>query len=435
VERALPRTIAVCLLLAAASLLLPSAPTTDAWGWINWGREIVHGQLDTVAGPPSWKPLPVLVTAPAALLGPLAPSIWLLVARTGGLLALYFAYRLAARFAGPPAGVLAAAALALSTDWVPSLAHGFSEPLAIALLLAAIEAHLDERRTLALILGGLVALARPEAYPLVVLYAALAARTRTALAVLVVVPLAWLLPDWWGSGDPFHARDVADVNVTRADGNPALALLRTGLQLLPVPVWLAAAFALRRDHPAVAALALGAAAWFAAEILATALGYPGTARFLILPAALICVAAGIGAVTAPRRVAIPAAAVAAVVLAVGPVADLPTQARESIDRARFQRDLREAAVPGNPVIVRGLWWNAGALAWELDVPLREIRTVPDADLTAVRPPATIYAPLGGRPPDDPHWQPRPRIDPSEVRLLARSGLWRVLAVSPGAGER
>ena len=322
------RALAVAVLLAGASLLLPSAPTTDAWGWINWGREIVHLDLDTVAGPPSWKPLPVLVTAPAALLGSAAPSVWLLVARAGGLLSLFLAYRLAARFAGPAAGVIAAVALALSTDWVPSLAHGFSEPLAIALLLGAIEAHLNDRRTLALVLGGLVALARPEAYPLVVAYAAVAHRRPVALAVIALPPLLWLLPDWWGSGDPFHARDVADVNVSRADGDPALALLRTGIELLPIPVWIAAALSVRRDQPVAAALALGAAAWFAAEILATALGYPGTARFLMLPAALACVAAGPGVVwavqTAPR-IAIPALAVAAVALALGPIADLPSR--------------------------------------------------------------------------------------------------------------
>jgi hypothetical protein len=429
----------VAVALAAASLLVPSAPTTDAWGWINWGRELVHLELDTVAGPPSWKPLPVLVTAPAALLGPAAPAVWLLVARAGALLALYFAYRLAARFAGPPAGVVAAAALALSAEWVPSFAHGFSEPLAIALMLAAIEAHLDERRTLALVLGGLVALARPEAYPVVVLYAALAVRRPVALTVLAGVPLAWIVPDWWGSGDPFHARDVADVNLTRADGHPAVSLLRTGLELLPVPVWLAAALAVRRDHPVPAALALGAAAWFAAEVVATALGYPGTARFLMLPAALACVAAGAGTVwaarAAPRPIAVAAAVVSAAILVVGPIASLPTAVRESIDRARFQHDLRQAARPGDPVIVRGLWWNAGALAWELDVPLRRIRTVTDADLTDVRPPATIYAPLGGRPPDDRDWSASPRIARCGVRVVARSGLWRVLAVRTCGSQR
>src|SRR5690349_19793245 len=92
--RELCLAVCVSLVLAGASLLVPSAPTTDPWGWIVWGRELMHLQLNTVRGPPSWKPLPVLVTAPLSLLGAAAPSAWLLVARAGGLVALWLAYRL-----------------------------------------------------------------------------------------------------------------------------------------------------------------------------------------------------------------------------------------------------------------------------------------------------------------------------------------------------
>ena len=49
-------------MLAAASLLLPSQPSYDPLAWLIWGRELAHFQLDT-AGGPSWKPLPVFVTA------------------------------------------------------------------------------------------------------------------------------------------------------------------------------------------------------------------------------------------------------------------------------------------------------------------------------------------------------------------------------------
>jgi hypothetical protein len=37
-----------CLLLAALSLLYPSTPSYDPWGWLLWGREIIHLRLDTV---------------------------------------------------------------------------------------------------------------------------------------------------------------------------------------------------------------------------------------------------------------------------------------------------------------------------------------------------------------------------------------------------
>jgi len=39
------------LALAALTLLLPSVPTTDPWGWIVWGRQVLHLDLNTVAGP------------------------------------------------------------------------------------------------------------------------------------------------------------------------------------------------------------------------------------------------------------------------------------------------------------------------------------------------------------------------------------------------
>src|SRR4051812_5026232 len=75
--------LAGCLALAALSLLGPSAPTYDPWAWLNWGRQISDGSLDTVAGP-SWKPLPVAFTAAFSLVDDAAaPSLWLLVARAG----------------------------------------------------------------------------------------------------------------------------------------------------------------------------------------------------------------------------------------------------------------------------------------------------------------------------------------------------------------
>jgi hypothetical protein len=36
------------LLLAALSLLYPSTPSYDPWGWLLWGREILHLKLNTV---------------------------------------------------------------------------------------------------------------------------------------------------------------------------------------------------------------------------------------------------------------------------------------------------------------------------------------------------------------------------------------------------
>jgi hypothetical protein len=117
---------AACLALAALAHFLPAEPTYDPWAWISWGREIVHWDLDTRTGP-SWKPLPVLFTAPFALLGnSAAPALWLVIARAGALLALVMAFRLARRLAGEPwgigAGLVAALALVTSTGFIRDVA-------------------------------------------------------------------------------------------------------------------------------------------------------------------------------------------------------------------------------------------------------------------------------------------------------------------------
>src|SRR3954447_6942616 len=97
------KLIAACVLLAAASLLLPSEPSYDPLAWLIWGRELAHFQLDT-AGGPSWKPLPVFVPALLAPFGrldhELPAELWIVVARAGALLALGLAFRLAARLGG-----------------------------------------------------------------------------------------------------------------------------------------------------------------------------------------------------------------------------------------------------------------------------------------------------------------------------------------------
>ena len=438
--------IGACLALGTLSLLVPSAPTTDPWGWIVWGWQIVHLRLNTVAGPPSWKPLPVLFTTPLSLLGGAAPAAWLAVARAGGLLALAFAYRLGTRLAGRAAGAIAVLALVLSAQWVREFAHGYSEGLAVALALWAIESHLDGRRGRALGLGSLVALSRPEAWPLVLAYGVIE-RPRAWPLPVVLPPLLWILPDWWGSGDPFHASTVAHVNLLHAGAHPGLYVLRGTWALLPAPVWLlacaAVALAPARRRTLTRALGAGAAAWIAALAVATEFRYPGFARFLTVPAAIACVLAGAGAVwiveALPRpawRAALAAVLVLAALPMLLPRAELiPRTVQRSVVRARFEADLQASVARaggpasvlqhGRPLVPTRLWWTAGALAWDLHVPLARIGKVREATLAAarsLRAGAVVFAPLAGTPPDDPSWQPsHPR-----ARVLARSGIWRVV---------
>ena len=136
--------VAACLAVAALTLLVPSAPTTDPWGWIVWGREVMHLDLVTdIRGTPSWKPLPVMVTAPLSLFGSVAPVLWVVFARAAALLGLVFAFRVAGRLVGDrgvavrsAAGVLAAIGLALTLGWIRPFSHAYTEPGAIMLPLA-----------------------------------------------------------------------------------------------------------------------------------------------------------------------------------------------------------------------------------------------------------------------------------------------------------
>jgi hypothetical protein len=315
-----------CLALAALSLLLPSTPSYDPWAWLVWGREVAALELDTRFGP-SWKPLPVLFTTPFSLLGEAAPALWLVVARAGALLGLVAAYRLGRRLGGPLAGLLAAAALALSGGYLRWAAIGFSEGLLVALVLLAIERHLAGCRWQALALGFGAALLRPESWPFLGLYALwllvreprLRARTAGLLALL---PVLWLGPELWGSGDALRAasraQDPTLFSAAFAD-RPALAVTERAGRMVPWPAKAGLVLAvvgglaamsgpasdrLRRVLASVVgepgrarvtlALAGGAAAWLALVALMTELGYAGNSRYLAMPIALGCVVGGVG---------------------------------------------------------------------------------------------------------------------------------------------
>jgi hypothetical protein len=386
-----------CLALAGLSLLVPSAPTTDPWGWIVWGREILHLSLSTIVPrSPSWKPLPVLATTPLALAGGAAPWLWLLLARAAGLAALVAGYRLAERLAGRAAGVVAVAALAPGTLWMHWMAHGYTEPLATGLVFGAVLCELSGRPRWALALGTLVALARPEAWCLVVLYGLLLFRRRqihpAALAACVLaVPLLWLVPDWLGSGDPFHASKVSRLVVPTGTA-AALAAVGQAALMAPLPLTvtgvLGSVLAMRRGDRRLVAIAAVVAVWGALLAALWFAGYPADGRFFILPASLLCVLGAAGAELIVRSVAPSRRIALAAVLALSLLpflaertVDSVKEANASLGRARLEAELRtalsRAAVAlrqcDRPMLPKGLGWLKGQVAWTADVPLRKVR--------------------------------------------------------------
>jgi hypothetical protein len=296
--------VAACVAIAALSLLGPAQPTYDPWAWIIWGREILGGDLDTNQGP-SWKPLPVLFTTPFAIAGELAPELWLVVARAGGLLAIVMAFRLGTRLAGPAAGAIAALALALADEFIRHFARGNSEGMLVALCLWAVERHLDGRRGHAFVLGVAAGLLRPEVWPFLAAYGVFLMLREPGLRLWVVAAGAatlalWFVPEYLGSGDWLRAASRArDPNLDSPAHapRPFLEVFRLSAGVLAVPALLGAAVALgwrRTRTRTVVALGAAAAVLMLGVAAMTEGGFAGNLRYVALPAAFVCVLAGVG---------------------------------------------------------------------------------------------------------------------------------------------
>jgi hypothetical protein len=353
----------VCVLLAALSAaVLPTVPSYDPWSWIQWGREVVDPHLGfEISGGPSWKPLPWFFTIVYALFGSAAaPTLWVITARAGGLLGLVAAYRLAALLVGAPrwacvaAGLLAAGGIVVTQEWFYYMFRGTSEPMLIACALWAIDRHLERRYGWAFVLGVALGLMRPEAWPLLLVYAGWLWFREPRLRVLLVLglfslPFFWFVPPWIGSGHPFLAAShAADYN-GQLGSDPFITVLGRGLdiQTIPVLVFGAVAVALAwfrtpRDWLTVS-LGAGALAWWVVVVAMTLDGYPGLERFYLPAAGVTCVLAGVGIVRVAElasrgRVAVALAVIAALVAVTIPF----TGGR--VNEARRQERVASAAV-------------------------------------------------------------------------------------------
>ncbi|MDQ3719584.1 MAG: hypothetical protein M3350_02195 [Actinomycetota bacterium] len=443
-----------CLVLAALSLLLPARGLHfDSWAWVVWGRQIPLLELDTLGGP-SWKPFPVVFTAIFAPFSKIDDGIpamlWLIVARAGGFLSIAMAYRLASRLAGPErwvavtAGMTAAAVMCITPRWGLLIAQGFTEPLAAGLLLWGIERHLDGHRGHAFFLGFLVALNRPEFWPLLGLYAVfvwLKEPEHRALVAgcLVLLPVMWLVPEWIGSGDPLsagkQARSEPAWSLSRQE-HPWLAALHRSAGLMLHPLKLCALFGLiwgiRQRNWAIIGMGGAVAFWLVLVSIMTQGGFSGNPRYFLLAVGVTTVLAGIGVArlvalgsTTPGRVAIACLLVAVT----APFAYLraPHAAREvsfAVGNAtlhqQFEDAIERAGGPakvvkhGKPFVNRGFVTH---MAWELKLPIRAIQRK-GAPRRVV---FTARFRHSGRPPTI--------VFGSDVETLAEVGPWRVLEVN------
>jgi hypothetical protein len=334
--------------LGSISLLYPSTPSYDPWGWLLWGREILHLKLLTVGGN-SFKPLPVLFTVPFALFGKAQPDLWLALARAGAIFTVAMAFKLAARLtimfgAGPRerqgaarliaygpaalAGTVAALSVLISPQYIRDAALGYSECLGAGMVLLAVDRHLDGKPRQTFVIGFIPALDRPEIWAFWGLYGLYLWRRdpgarKLIVALFALVPALWFLPELWGSGHFF--RGVSRALKPRSNAatfakcpfctefkaGVGLSLTRveifTGLLVVgaAIAVWralsrrsaklgVALRDQVRRPETIVVVLAIMAVIWFIEVSTMTQMGFSGNQRYLIIGGALVVVLGGVG---------------------------------------------------------------------------------------------------------------------------------------------
>jgi hypothetical protein len=397
-------TAAVVLAVAVVCVAISDMrPAYDAYGWLDWGRQLLHWNLNT-NGAPSWKPLPFLFTVPYALAGrQIQMWLWMVTAVAGTLAGGVFAARIAFRLSAPASGrrwiPFVAAAIAglgvLGIDQYPQLVLiANSDPMIVTLCLASIDAHLSAHRRLALVLLVLGALGRPEVWAFAAGYGIYLWRVRTdapsRVAIIIglcVIPLVWFGVPALTAKTWFISGDLALNSPNLIHGNKIVGVLNRLLGLYSLPMQIAVGLSMllaliKRDRPVLVLTAL-AWAWVVIEIAFAYHGWSAVPRYLIEPAAVMIViaAVGVGRVLAMRpslRWLQAAAVVPVVALVVGLVPFASARLRSTRDElvvdkhdARLQRRLdavitrlgaRNIRECGQPVSFVGF---QSELAWEL----------------------------------------------------------------------
>ncbi|MGH2877378.1 MAG: hypothetical protein ACRDLV_14090 [Solirubrobacteraceae bacterium] len=288
-------------------------PDYDAFGWLVWGKQVLHWNLNT-DGAPSWKPLTFIFTLPYALAGAAQMWLWMVTAVAGALAGCVFAARIAFRLTGEAsgrrwapyvAGLVAAAALLGIDTYSRLILIANSDPLIVTLCLAAIDSHLSQRPRLAFAMVIGASLGRPEAWVFALLYGAWLwwrlprATVRLAIvASLVLIPAFWFTIPALTSHSWLIAGKLALHQHTMIQGNKITGVIGRYRGLCGLPVQLlaliAVVLALARRDLATLGLAACAVVWVVIEIVFAFHGWSAVTRYMIEPAGVMVVLAGAG---------------------------------------------------------------------------------------------------------------------------------------------
>jgi hypothetical protein len=396
--------VGACLAVAAASLAVQNAADFDPWGWIVWGREVLHLSLNTTQGP-SWKPGAVVFTTIFALFGGIAPSLWLVAVRLGALLAVVAAYRIAGRIGGRFAGLVAAALVLVMHGFLPGALLGQAEPLMVGCLLFAVDRALLGYERASLMLFLLASSLRPEVWPLLAAYSLYLwlkspMPKRWIVAAWGLLVLLWFGGDWWGSGNPFlsstRAKEFVLSHANQHFSSPGLSTLKLASGYLHRPAILvfivAVAVAVTRRARVVLVLAMATLAMLVTVAVMAQDGYPVLDRFLFgtLALAYVVIGIGVGYVVRIGSGGRPARAVLAAAVVIALLAPLAiTNAGKWAAEVRTTQQWSDgvntlprliAAAGGRERVVgcRGslttYFLMSPALAWDLNLPMTHIVT-------------------------------------------------------------
>ncbi len=292
-------------------------PSYDAYGWMVWGYQTLHGSLD-LGGAPSWKPVPFLFTVPFALFGHYQLWLWMITACAVALAGPVFGGRIAFRLCGAveldggPEGVrryapwvaaiVAGAAVLGIEDYFHYILSSQSDPMLVTFLLAAIDMGLIGRYRWALVFAVLTGLGRPEVWPFLGLFMLWIWFKLPRMRWMVIAGVLLIAFMWFGiptitNGRPDIAGQLAKGSPRQLKSNQLVGTVRRFHEMQYLPIWIAAALAVVlaavRRNLIVLALGVGVVAWLIVEIAFAYHGWPALPRYMFEAAGVVAVLAGV----------------------------------------------------------------------------------------------------------------------------------------------
>jgi hypothetical protein len=328
-------TGAVILVISALLVVWArTRPSYDAYGWMVWGYQTLHGSLD-LGGAPSWKPVPYLFTVPFALFGHYQLWLWMLTACAVALAGPVFGARIAFRLCGggragsagsgsgsasvgsespaseagalqrfaPYAGAFIAGVAVLGIeDYLHYILSSQSDPMLVTFLLAALDMGLIGRYRWALVFAVLTGLGRPEVWPFLGLFMIWCWIKQPRMRWMIVGGVVLIGFMWFGiptitNGRPDVAGQLAKGSPRELKSNQFIGTVKRFHEMQYLPIWIAAAIAvvlaaIRRNW-IVLALGVGVVAWLFVEIAFAYHGWPALPRYMFEAAGVVAVLAGV----------------------------------------------------------------------------------------------------------------------------------------------